>query len=135
MVRADLVNQLILHEGFRLKPYVDTVGKVTVGIGHNLTDKGLTSGQVLDILNTDIDDTFAFLDKECPWWRTLSETRQLVLADMAFVMMKKLLDFKGMIAAIKAGDFERAADSILNSKFGQQTGTRAITLSRMMRIG
>jgi hypothetical protein len=30
--------QLIRHEGFRSKPYRDTVGKLTIGYGTNLQD-------------------------------------------------------------------------------------------------
>ena len=31
-----------INEGLRSKPYVDTVGKVTIGVGRNLTDRGLS---------------------------------------------------------------------------------------------
>ena len=33
--------QLKAHDGLRLKPYRDSVGKLTVGVGRNLDDVGL----------------------------------------------------------------------------------------------
>jgi len=37
-----IADQLILHEGLRLKPYHCPAGKHTIGIGRNLEDKGIT---------------------------------------------------------------------------------------------
>jgi len=34
---------IIKHEVMVLEPYVDSVGKTTIGIGRNLDDKGITS--------------------------------------------------------------------------------------------
>src|SRR4051812_27390106 len=39
--RDALVNQLIIDEGLKLSPYTDTVGKLTIGVGRNLTDVGI----------------------------------------------------------------------------------------------
>ena len=33
--------QLVRHEGLRLKPYRSTAGKLTIGFGRNLDDRGL----------------------------------------------------------------------------------------------
>ena len=46
MNRDRLRAQLVLHEGSRLKPYRDTVGKLTIGIGRNLDDVGLSEDEV-----------------------------------------------------------------------------------------
>jgi lysozyme len=42
----DLVDLLRLHEGVRLTPYRDTVGKLTFGVGRNLDDVGLSASEV-----------------------------------------------------------------------------------------
>ena len=34
--------QLVRHEGLRLKPYRCTAGKLTIGIGRNLDDCGIS---------------------------------------------------------------------------------------------
>jgi len=46
----DIEDQLILHEGRRLKPYKDTVGKWTVGIGRNFNDVPFTIRELVDLL-------------------------------------------------------------------------------------
>ena len=33
--------QLVRHEGLRLKPYRSSAGKLTIGIGRNLDDRGI----------------------------------------------------------------------------------------------
>lgn len=130
-----LINQLVIHEGLRLKPYTDTVGKLTVGIGHNLTDNGLTKDQCFMICHDDIDNVVVFLDSKCSWWRDLDDVRQRAVANMTFNLMYKLLEFKGMIAALKVKDWNTAADHLVNSGFGHQTGQRAQDLAKMIRTG
>lgn len=130
-----LFNMLILHEGLKLKPYTDTVGKLTIGVGHNLTDKGLSQAQVMGILTDDVNETIAFLSKNVPVFMKLDDVRQRALADMAFNLMGKLLDFKRMIAALEAKDWNKAADELLNSDFARQTGQRAKDLAAMIRTG
>lgn len=135
MDRTKLISQLVKHEGLRLKPYTDTVGKLTIGIGHNLTDNGLTKDQCVAICNDDIDNTVALLESKCPWFKGLDDVRQRAIADMTFNLMEKILDFTGLIAAINVKAWDAAANHILNSKFGQQVGKRAQDLAHMMRTG
>ena len=130
-----LRSRLIRSEGLRQFPYVDTVGKTTIGVGHNLTDKGLTSQQIMGILDNDIKDTLAFLDSRLSWWTQLDDVRQVALADLTFNLMNKLLGFKRMLAALQAKDWNTAADELLNSKFAIQTGQRSRDLAAMFRTG
>ena len=37
----NIYDQLRRDEGVRFKPYQDTVGKWTIGVGRNLSDKGI----------------------------------------------------------------------------------------------
>lgn len=134
MNRLKLMEALIKHEGLRLKPYVDTVGKVTIGVGHNLTDNGLPRHMVMELLAMGIDNTLALLTP-LTWYQGLDEVRQEVIMNMTFNLMGKILEFKAMIAAIKLGDWDEAANSILNSKFGHQVGMRAVDLADQMRTG
>lgn len=45
---------LIDHEGRRTHPYRDSVGKITIGVGRNLTDRGLSGGEIDLLLANDI---------------------------------------------------------------------------------
>lgn len=131
-----LKTQLIKHEGLRFKPYLDSVGVLTIGVGRNLHDKGISKAEALHLLDNDILGTLADLDAKLPWWRDMAEARQLVLADMAFNLgITRLLTFKNALAAMKAGDYPAAADGMLASLWAQQVGTRAHTLAKMMRDG
>ena len=128
--------QLILHEGIRYKAYKDTVGKVTVGVGRNLVDRGLSTREVDYLLNNDIEDCRYQLDTELPWWRTLSEVRQRVLVDMCFNLgISGLLGFKNTLGFIQAGAYDAAATGMLKSKWAEQVQSRAIRLAEMMRTG
>lgn len=130
-----LRSELIRDEALRLKPYVDTVGKVTIGVGRNLTDKGITQDEADLMLDNDIREHLKLLDDNLEWWRTMTENRQRVLANMAFNMGSKLLTFTNTLAAMKRGDYEAAADGMGQSKWAQQVGPRADRLVKMMREG
>ena len=64
---AELREQLVIHEGMRLKPYKDSVGKLTIGVGRNLDDVGITEVEALELLENDIHRVMDDLDRNVPW--------------------------------------------------------------------
>ena len=42
------------HEGVSQFPYVDTVGKITIGVGQNLSDRGLEQVEINFLFEQDI---------------------------------------------------------------------------------
>lgn len=135
MNRAKLLDQLIEHEGCELKPYRDTVGKWTIGVGRNLDDKGLSRAEAMMLASNDIVEVERRLEGLAVW-STLDDTRQRVLADMAFNLgFVGLMKFRNMLAALEAGDYETAADAMLASRWAGQVKGRAQRLARMMRTG
>jgi lysozyme len=48
---------------------------------------------------------------------------------------QKLLQFRKMWTAIEAEDFERAAAEMLDSRWAEQVGQRAVDLAEIMRAG
>ncbi|MCA8480508.1 glycoside hydrolase family protein [Burkholderia multivorans] len=127
--------ELTLDEGRRSRIYVDTVGKVSGGIGRNLTDKGFRDSEIDLMYQNDVAETEAWLDRNLPWWRSLDPVRQRVLMNMAFNMQGRLLTFVNTLAAMKRGDYAAAADGMLASKWATQVGARATRLANMMRSG
>lgn len=128
--------ELIRDEGVKLKPYRDTVGKLTIGVGRNLDDVGISEAEAANLLDGDIERTARALDKALPWWRNLDDVRQRVVLNMAFNMgINSLRRFKNTLAAIQAGKYEDAATGMLASKWAQQVGQRAQRLASMMRKG
>lgn len=113
-------------EGLRLKPYRDTVGKASIGIGRNLDDVGISEDEADYLLINDIFRAMADLDRAMPWWRDLSEARQRALCNMAFNLgLTRLQGFKKMLAALEAQDWPSAAREALDSKWARQVGDRA----------
>jgi lysozyme len=136
MDRAKLKSQLIRHEGKRNKPYRDTVGKLTIGVGRNLDDVGLRDDEIDLMLENDIAATWNALRRALPWIDQLDEVRQRVLADMAFNMgVRGLLAFEKMLRACRAGEYETAAAEMLDSAWARQVPARAERLAKMMKTG
>jgi lysozyme len=130
---SSLVADLTRDEGLRLKPYVDSVGKLTIGYGRNLDDVGISEAEAQFLLANDIAAAETLLDRSIPWWRTLSEDRQRVLCNMAYNLGPRLLDFQTTLGRIQAGNYAAAAESMLQSKWAQQVGPRAVRLAALMR--
>lgn len=134
--RDALRDELVRDEGVRLKPYKDSVGKTSIGVGRNLDDVGISRAEAMQLLENDILRTESDLDALLPWWRGLDPVRQRVLMNMAFNMgIKSLLGFKTTLAAVRAGKYEEAATGMLNSLWAQQVGARAQRLAAMMKGG
>lgn len=128
--------QLIRHEGLRLMPYTDTVGKLTIGVGRNLTDNGISKEEALDLLDHDIAEHIETLRRNIPWIADLDPVRQDVLYNMAFNLgALGLLQFKRTLALVRAARYEEAASAMLQSKWATQVKGRAVELAAQMKTG
>ncbi len=131
-----LRKQLIDEEALRLFPYVDTMGKITIGVGHNLTDRGLSREIVEKILDNDIADAIIDLDKNLNWWRDLDDVRARVIVDLCFNLgISRLLGFRKMNSAFMMGDYATAAYELKNSHWYNQVGLRGPKLVKMILTG
>jgi len=129
---------LITDEGLRLKPYRDTVGKLTIGVGRNLDDVGISKEEALYLLENDIQRAIREASEifGSTVWLSLDEVRQAVIIDMLFNLGKpRFLTFKKFIQAVKEKDFKKASYEMLNSKWAKQVGKRAERLAYMMGTG
>jgi len=121
-----IISDLERDEGVRLKPYLDTVGKTTIGVGRNLTDNGITAAEARVLLQNDLFRVANELDRVAPWWREMSQLRQNALVNMAFNLgLPRLLTFKKMMLALQNGNFETAWAEAMGSKWAAQVGERA----------
>lgn len=138
--------ELRRDEGVRYVRYFDTSKppKWTVGVGHNLAVRPLPSGwtypltdaQVDTLLNGDLNDTFAQLDAHLPWWRSLDDVRQRVLANMGFNMgINGLLTFHNALGAAQRGAYAVAAAAMKASAWYGEVGHRAVRLCEAMETG
>lgn len=136
MNEVKLCAQLGVDEDRRSRIYVDTVGKITGGVGRNLTDRGFSEDEIDLMLRNDVAGVVRDLDRALPWWRQMSDARQNVLANMCFNLgIVRLLGFTNTLALMKAGRWDAAATEMLDSKWAKQVGQRAIRLAATMRKG
>jgi len=124
--------ELHRDEGYRDKPYLDSVGKMTIGVGHNLDDRGQSPEIIEAQLLEDIDQAEKDLDGIDPVWRTLNANRQRVLLNMAFNLGKTRLEqFRNMWATIRDGRLVEVPRHMLDSKWAKQVGKRANRLAEL----
>lgn len=132
----DLTSQLVRDEGLRLKPYRDTVGKLTIGVGRNLSDVGISRDEALLLLANDISRAESELAEHLPWTSKLDDARLGVLIAMAFNLgIGGLLAFKDALGHIKTAEYDLAAKALLQSKWAVQVGGRAERLAEQLRTG
>ncbi len=138
LIIADLPRlrqSLYLHEGHKLLPYTDTAGKVTIGVGHNLTDAGI-SPEVCDLLLTeDIATAVALVERLLPWVATLDEVRKRAFVELAFNLGTRLLGFHTALDAAQRGDWLACSGGFRASLWARQVGHRAVELEAMLLTG
>ena len=129
-----LVRQIQRHEGLRLKPYYCSAGKLTIGYGRNLEDVGIDADEAERMLRSDL----ARCENDClhafPWFADLSEARQQVILGMCFNLgLAGLKKFAKFMTAVERGNYDTAADEMLDSLWSRQVKGRALELASMMR--
>lgn len=134
--KAKLKGLLTRHESYRQFPYTDNTGHLTCGIGRNLSDRGISPTEAFYLLDDDIIYFYSKLSHFLNFFYKLSENRQIALIDLCFnVGVQGFLNFKNMILALEAFDYERAAKEMLDSKWAEQVGERATCLADIIRTG
>jgi len=143
---ALLIAELRRDENVRYVPYLDNAKppNETVGAGHNLRVSPLPAGwtyplsdkQVDQLLTGDLDETFLELNHSLPWWTSLDDVRQRVIANMCFNMgIGDLLDFHMTLAAMQSGEYTAAAADMEDSEWYGEVGDRAVRLCQAMATG
>ena len=136
MTTAALTARLVRHEGLRLKPYRDTTGNLTIGVGRNLDAVGVSRPEALSMLANNITMVEAALDAGQPWWRKLDDVRQDVLAELAFNLGPAgVASFHDTLSALRAGQYAAAADHLMASRWAVEVGARAGELASLLRTG
>lgn len=137
--------QLVLHEGLKLHMYLDTEGYDTLGVGYNVSARGLdafasiidrdlrwkkgdygtsliTRAEALAVCRADILRVEAATRLHFSIYDQLDPVRQRVVLDMAFNMGLKALGFRNAIAAAKARDWSATSREMYKSKWSRQVG-------------
>ena len=127
---------LIKHENIKNKPYDDSTGKelkqgdtikgkVSIGVGRNIQDNGLSEDEIIYLLSNDIERCITELKTIFPKFDELPKNIRMALIDMNFNLGKsKFLTFKKMIQAVKNRDWKQMIEEMKDSKWCEQLPNR-----------
>jgi lysozyme len=134
--RQKLRQLLTTHESYRQFCYTDTTGHITIGVGRNLSDRGISLVEAMYLLDSDIQYFADKLSYYLPFFASLNENRQIALVDMCFNLgVQGFLNFRDMISSLSKGDYDQAATDMLDSKWAPQVKERAACLADIIRTG
>ena len=125
-----LIDDIKQEEGFKGIVYKCTEGFDTIGYGTRLPLSEKEAEMILEyrlnILKGNLSSSLYMLDIDKKAWD--------ILYNMVYQMgVKGVLNFKNMIKALEAKDYNRAGDEMLDSKWAKQTPARANRLSKAMK--
>lgn len=130
-----MIEQIKRHEGVKLKPYHCTAGKLTIGVGRNIEDNGISEREADFLLMNDL-AAMADAAKSYDWYAGLNEPRKAVIINMLFNLGQPRFDkFVNTKQFLADGLYEEAAEEMLNSKWARDVGRRAEELSEQMATG
>ena len=131
-----LIEQLKIHEGFRSTVYTCSGGKKTVGYGRNLQDIGISEEEAEMLLKNDIYEATNQLLNAFPFMATFSDVRISAMINFTFnVGIGTVRKFSNTIEYLKNEDWDAAADEMMDSKWAEQVGDRAIQITEQIRTG
>ena len=134
--RQKLKGLMLEDEGMLTKPYLDCVGKITIGVGRNLADRGISQTEAFTLLDNDIAYFETKLKNHFLFFESLNQSRQIVLINICFnVGFNGFLEFVKLIAAVEKEDFEEAAKQILDSDASRASQKRYKRLAEIMKTG
>ena len=135
---------LKVDEGVKYEIYKDHLGYPTFGIGHLIVESDQEYGEPvgtgvhLNRVNEAFDEDVSVMIDEAkklfPDLEDLPEEAQQVIVNMTFNMGRpRLSKFKKFIAGVNAGDWEKAAVEMMDSRWAKQVGSRAERLRNRIR--
>jgi lysozyme len=135
---------LVRHEGYVTEIYLCSENYPTFGIGHMVTEDDMehtwpvgtpvTDERILQVFHDDCnaactDASALFLN-----FSSHPDDVQRVLVNMAFNLGRSRLGkFKNMITAVNEGNYSKAADEMVDSKWYRQVKRRGEELVEIMR--
>ena len=128
------------HEGFRDTVYSDSLGFATVGYGHLVlpTDDFIKG---VEYPKEDLEKLFELDFNEALQSANdlleeieVPETIKGVICEMCFQLGKpRVMKFKKMWEGLEAGDYNKAADEMIDSAWHKQTTSRCESLAELVR--
>lgn len=125
-----------LNEGRKTKPYTDTVGKLTIGVGWNLTDNGLPDYVIDWLLHYALSNARRDLMRHYPWMLRLDPVRFAACQDLVFNMgFPTFQKFRGFLRHLEDDDYLTAGQHLMDSRWFRQVGKRGPRMVKMIVTG
>ena len=128
------------HEGYRDRPYLDSLGKATIGFGHLITEedefeegKQYPKEQLLKLFDKDFAKAEMGADQLVGHIQELHIEAKNIVTEMVFQLgTQGVRNFKNMISALEERNYQRASMEMLDSRWHAQTTNRCESLSKIM---
>ena len=130
----DLLEKIKHHEGFVEHVYDDSLGIPTIGYGFAIKDLVLEEDLCDEILLRKLRILGKSVIGKFPFFDSLPSDCKTVLMEMCYQLgVTGVSKFKKALKAMEDGDWEKAADEMLDSKWAKQTPNRAKEMSNIIR--
>jgi GH24 family phage-related lysozyme (muramidase)/methyl-accepting chemotaxis protein len=144
MSEEDIKNMIIRHEGIRNRPYQDSLGLWTVGVGHLIGDgktlppewnREFSNDEIMKLFNEDY-ASHRLAAQRIPSFDKLNTRGQGALTDLTFNMGPSWIDKWPMLKKqLASNDIAGAAANLESSKWYGQVGGRAPEVVDLLRSG
>ena len=127
---------LIKHEGYLTHPVTDFCGKIKIGIGYDLNERGISDNWIQNQFMDDVLFFNKYLAEHTKFYNKLNNCRKMVLIEMSFMGLKRfVVEFEFMFDKLEQGNYENAAKDIIYSSWAASQMDRANKLAESMRTG
>ena len=130
----DLLESIKKHEGFVEHVYDDSLGIPTIGYGFAIKDLVLDEDIAEDILIRKLERLKRNANSRFRWLEDMPVVVQEVILNMCYQLgVTGVSKFRKAISALQEGEWDEAANEMLDSLWARQTPNRATELSNIVR--
>ena len=130
----DLLEKIKHHEGFVEHVYDDSLGIPTIGYGFAIKDLVLDEDIAEDILMRKLERLQRNANSRFRWLEDMPVVVQEVVLNMCYQLgVTGVSKFRKAISALQEGEWDEAANEMLDSLWARQTPNRATELSDIVR--
>ena len=130
----DLLESIKHHEGFVEHVYDDSLGIPTIGYGFAIKDLVLEEDIAEVILIRKLERLQRNANSRFKWLEDMPVVIQEVVLNMCYQLgVTGVSKFRRAISALQEGDWDEAANEMLDSLWARQTPNRAKELSNIVR--
>ena len=134
--RHKLKNLLVQHVKFHQFPYTNVNGHLTIGLGRNLSDRGISPTEAIPLLDDDIFYFMGKLSHHLPFFDEMNDVRKIILINMCFDLgVRGVLECTDLLRSLKNKEWEETSREILKLKAAEISPEWYQLLAFIMKSG